>query len=170
MNSSAIDMSLDDIITKNKKTNGKNNLNRVIKRKGAFKKREFTGDNKSKQIEGGVLEISNLPFNIAKADVEVLLKKYSVRVSMKKNKNGRSSGSCMVFTTKKSEVLMIIKDFRGVCIDNRMLKLTDKTFPDKKIDEKKDGGKAKGTRSGKKVEVPKSVEDLDKELDAYMNH
>uniref|UniRef100_A0AC35TQQ9 PH domain-containing protein n=1 Tax=Rhabditophanes sp. KR3021 TaxID=114890 RepID=A0AC35TQQ9_9BILA len=108
------------------------------------------------------LEVANIPFNVSKKGLEVLFKGYKVNIAIKLGKNNRPTGVCNLVARKKADITKIMKDFKGVSIDKRVLKLTMKVNP-------KNVKQAKLAKSSVKMNTTKSVEDMDKELELYMN-
>uniref|UniRef100_A0AC35TYQ3 RRM domain-containing protein n=1 Tax=Rhabditophanes sp. KR3021 TaxID=114890 RepID=A0AC35TYQ3_9BILA len=122
----------------------------------------ITPNSKSQIKEVFELEVANIPFNVSKKDLEVLFKGYKVNIAIKLGKNNKSTGICNLVAKNKVDITKIMKDFKGVSIDKRVLKLTMKVNP-------KNVKQAKPTKPSVKINTTKSVEDMDKELQLYMN-
>uniref|UniRef100_A0AC35TY42 RRM domain-containing protein n=1 Tax=Rhabditophanes sp. KR3021 TaxID=114890 RepID=A0AC35TY42_9BILA len=125
-------------------------------------KKIISPNRKSQIKEVFELEVANIPFNVSKKDLEVLFKGYKVNIAIKLGKNNKSTGICNLVAKKKVDITKIMKDFKGVSIDKRVLKLTMKVNP-------KNVKQAKLAKSSVKINTTKSVEDMDKELQLYMN-
>uniref|UniRef100_A0AC35TJ11 RRM domain-containing protein n=1 Tax=Rhabditophanes sp. KR3021 TaxID=114890 RepID=A0AC35TJ11_9BILA len=125
-------------------------------------KKIITPDSKPQINEVFELEVANIPFNVSKKDLEVLFKGYKVNIAIKLGKNNKSTGICNLVAKKKVDITKIMKDFKGVSIDKRVLKLTMKVNPT-------NVKQAKLAKPSVKINTTKSVEDMDKELELYMN-
>ncbi|TKR71934.1 hypothetical protein L596_019462 [Steinernema carpocapsae] len=136
------------------------------------------------------INISNLARSVTRSDLQELFASYNpTRVAVHFDENGQPLGTADVFISSGGSKALL-RDFRGVALDGKEMKMV--TVGERSMDQrisvasrqqqrnggprvsgavhKRQGGEKPSARGSKRAEKPKmTADDLDKELDAYMN-
>lgn len=203
---SKLDLSLDDIISSRPKFSGNNgrrrgpNSGRSDRRNGngrANNSLPYSRPNGSPRSQGinevGKILVSNLHYAVSEHDLKELFSQVGpVRsATLIFDSRGQSQGSGIVIFNRGPDAMRAVKQFNGVTLDNRAMRIAIPVTPDTKSNKpvssrvgpsnnsgrdrnsrgnnSRNNGRNGGSRRPKSEPRPtKTVEDLDAELDAYL--
>jgi len=136
------------------------------------------GGKQQVQISGGTskLTISNLNFGVSDSDIQELFSEFGKikSAAVHFNSVGKSLGTAHVIYNKLNSAKNALTKYNGVQLDGRPMRITMEgatiTGGNKQSAVKRLGQGPRGGRSGKGGKPkPKTAEELDAELDAYLN-
>jgi len=195
--SSKMDMALDDIIKTTRKPRqgggrggrgGRGGQRRGGQGRGGFGGRGGKGNPGLKTSGSSKLTIKNLDHGVTDSDIYELFSEFG---SMKSatihyNRNGQSQGTAIVTFARGQDAMRAMKQYNGVHLDGRAMRVSMEQGAGGMVKRLGQGGRGGGGqgkgrgrgrggrggrgggRGGKSDSKPKTAEELDAEMDAYL--
>jgi len=128
------------------------------------------------------LVVSNLDYGVNDKDIRELFTEFGNlrKAAVHYDKSGRSQGTADVVFESKASALRALKQYNGVPLDGRPMKIELATIPEaraarpatQRVGQRAGGPSRGGARGGTRTRQPKkevTAEQLDADLDAYVN-